>query len=140
MEVKKTKRREMPQWQQKILNEVEKYCEFIREVEAGILIRGKANLQSLPRCILHNRLTAAGAEHQDLYSLNYLIPTSHVINQHLQRLKIIFGTSQDEIEHRMSFLVREGVSVERIHNETGASRATIYRYTKRADKTMDKET
>lgn len=134
------KRREMPLWQQKILNEVEKYCEFIREVDAGILIREKANLESLPGLIVFNRLTYAGAEPQCLLSpITFLIPTSHVIKQYLQRLKIIFGTSQDEIEQRISFLVREGVSVKRIHKETGASRATIYRYTKRTDKNMENE-
>ena len=136
------KRREMPMWQQKIIDEVEKDCDRIIEVEAGLLIKEKANLASMPSLFLHNRLVTAGAEPQGMRTpVSYLIPTSHVIDQHLQKLRTIFGTSQDEIEQLMSFLVKEGVSPERIHDETGASRATIYRYTRRtsARKTMKNE-
>jgi hypothetical protein len=133
------KRSQLPRWQQKVLNEVEKDCESIREVDEGIEIIHKPELTGISLLELHIKLTGAGAILKDLQK-RYLIPTEHVVNQHLKNLKLIFGTSQSGIREHMRFLIDAGVSVERIHRETGASRATIYRYTKKNSQSMDKAT
>jgi uncharacterized protein YerC len=132
------KRLDLPLWQQRILDDAEKYCESIREVEEGILLTCKPDLDGMPLLELNAKMNRAGA----IFSVmkrTYLIPTEHVVEQHLERLKIIFGTSQIEVKKRMTFLVQAGVSVERISKETGASRATIYRYSRKNEHSMDKE-
>jgi len=134
------KRIELPSWQQKILDEVQPSCESIREVEAGILITPKSDLSALQLAFLHQRLREAGAEYNySGISSPYLIPKENFIRQHLQKLRIIFQTSQSEISESMMFLVREGVSVERIQSETGASRATVYRYIRQVAQPMETE-
>jgi predicted transcriptional regulator len=61
---------------------------------------------------------------------SYLITKETLIAYHLAKLKALFQTSQAEIRESILFLVAAGLSVDRIQNETGASRASIYRYTK----------
>jgi uncharacterized protein YerC len=50
---------------------------------------------------------------------------------HLKKLRTIFKTSQAEIRESILFLAEHGFTPEQISNETGASRATIFRHLKR---------
>jgi hypothetical protein len=80
------------------------YCESISKTEGGIVLHGQLSF--------------------DPESYLFADPA----DPHLEKLRIIFKTSQAEIRESILFLVENGFTVEQIYSETGASHATIYRY------------
>jgi hypothetical protein len=134
------KRYKLPSRQQKRLKDVDQYLESLLEVDDGLLLTCKRNMSSSDWNHLVWNFLIAGVDFKlHTESRTFLIPKEYFIRETLHTLITIFHTSQSEIREHMKFLVREGVSVERIQNETGASRATIYRYIKEADQSVEAE-
>ena len=80
----------------------------------------------------------AGAEYNP-GPYTYMITKKYIVRQHLDKLRHIFQESQTEIKESLWLLVNLGVTVNRIQDETGASRSTIYRYIKRAEHAIEAE-
>lgn len=134
------KRYKLPLRQQKRLEETQQYIELISEVDDGLLFTYKRNISSSDCNHLLWKFIVAGVDFKlNTKSRTFLIPKEYFIMVNFHKLRTIFHTSQSEIGESMRFLVREGVSVERIQVETGASRATIYRYAKGAHQPMETE-
>jgi hypothetical protein len=121
---------ELPPKLRAILDEVQHYLESVTEVDDGILVMPNRRLSIRERLILAVQLNDVKEFEYIAISDSYLIRKETLIAQHLAKLKLIFQKSHAEIRESISFLLAAGVSVNRIQNETGASRATIYRYTK----------
>ena len=119
---------EIPPKLRKVLVEVQDKLESVTDVDSGILVAPKRGLQDLERIDLHIRLTRANGVEYVGTSDSYLIRKETLVAYHLEKLKVLFHTSQSEIRESMMFLMAVGTPVDRIQGETGASRATIYRY------------
>jgi hypothetical protein len=125
---------ELPPKLRGVLNEVQHYIESVTEVDDGILVVPNRRLSIMERLKLAVQLNDVKEFEYLAISDSYLIRKETLIAQHLAKLKLIFQNSHAEISESMSFLLAAGVSFDRIQNETGASRATIYRYTKKPGK------